>query len=267
MENSLADPTDKYQKQAIILGEFVSAVGQIANEFDNRNVIIRPHPSEDTSLYQKLFTPYENVIIRKEGEVRPWILASDAIIHNSCTTGVASALLGTPTFAYMPNDLQVSSTPNDVSIKCNSVSELARQLNEYVDTTTKYNMNENQIANIRPFIDNINYISSMRIADIIESMDHEKANSYSQYFNPSFKSRLKSSLIKAAGSRTFEKMYYEKLKGGRSTSYKFSETTVEEVASLVNALPEEIVPEALNIKQIPGVMYGFQLAKEENEVY
>jgi hypothetical protein len=52
-----------------------------------------------------------------EGCAAPWLLAADALIHNSCTTGIESALLGRPTFAYMPlRDTAVEcSLPNQVS--------------------------------------------------------------------------------------------------------------------------------------------------------
>jgi hypothetical protein len=60
--------------------------------------------------------------------VRSWILAASAVIHNSCTTGIESALMGTPAIALCPvtnEELDVK-VANDSSTKARSQEELCQ---------------------------------------------------------------------------------------------------------------------------------------------
>ena len=65
-----------------------------------------------------------------EGSVLPWILASDVLIHNSCTTGLEAYLLGRPVVAYCPVTSEVfdSVLPNAVSIRTTTADELMGML-------------------------------------------------------------------------------------------------------------------------------------------
>jgi len=255
---ALTDPTEKYRKQTRLIGEFTSAVGALAEEIQGHDIIVRPHPIEDPSLYKRLFTPYENVHVDKEGEVRPWILASDAVVHNSCTTGVTAALLGIPVFAYLPQNLAFSSVPNDVSTKCRTLPELIEKVTIAVTKDEAYEMNDEQVSELKPYIDNVDYVSAERIADIVESIDHEQPSGFNNHFSPPPKHRLKRLLVRTIGSDRFGPIYYERLRAGGSTNYKFSKTTISEMKSLVNTFPESVVPDKLNIDVVPGTVYTFK---------
>lgn len=124
------------QVQARVMGEMISAIGEVATALNPRPVIIRPHPSEDLDLYHRLFASYENVETRRDGDVRPWLMGSDAVVHNSCTTGVSAALLEKPVFAYTPDDLAFhpSPVPNAVSTAVKSKAELVQRLSGGVVT-------------------------------------------------------------------------------------------------------------------------------------
>jgi surface carbohydrate biosynthesis protein len=259
---ALTDPTKKYKKQSILIGEFISAIGVLSRELTDHSIVVRPHPSEDSSLYQRLLNPYENVFVEKKGEVRPWIMASDAVIHNSCTTGVTSALLGTPVFAYIPQDITLSSIPNEVSRKCYTLSELTEEVTAAANSTTNYTMDEEQESELRAYIDNVNHLSAERIADVIDSIDQQQPDRFNQHFKPRIKNQIKRQIVKITGSDRFESIYYERLRGGGSTSYKFSKTTVDEIESLVSCFPSFLVPDNLKISTVPGVMYTFKFEVE-----
>jgi len=258
------DMTETYKKQTRLIGEFISAVGSLSGNLTNHNIIVRPHPIEDPSLYQRLLFPYENVYIKKGGEVRPWILASDAVIHNSCTTGVTSALLETPVFAYTPQDITLSSIPNEVSNTCHTQSELIEKVTAVANSDADYTMGEKQKSRLRPYIDNIDYSSAERIADIIDSMEHQQPSGFKQRLKPPIKHRVKRQVVRVVGSDRFGPIYYERLRGGGSTSYKFSKTTLEEMESLVSCFPDTLIPDNLSISQVPGVVYSFKFEAENN---
>ena len=61
-----------------------------------------------------------------EGDVVPWLSGADAVIHNSCTTGLQAYLLGKPVISYMPVafDKYDQYLPNALSDKVQSIEEL-----------------------------------------------------------------------------------------------------------------------------------------------
>ena len=69
-----------------------------------------------------------NAAVVHEGNVVPWILASEAIVHNGCTTAIEAAILGRLPIAYRPfaSDLDDIPLTNDVSRQALSFAELER---------------------------------------------------------------------------------------------------------------------------------------------
>jgi len=67
------------------------------------NIIIRPHPEEDTELYKSKIQNYSNIHIISKESVIPWILASNIMIHHDCTTSLEAAMLGKTSIAYTKN--------------------------------------------------------------------------------------------------------------------------------------------------------------------
>ena len=99
--------------------EFIQLIDFLANELKSYNIVIRPHPSENIKPYTFLAKKYENVFIEDKGNIVPLIMASGTVIHNSCTTGLESAILGKNVLSYMPtqNEKYDSYLPNAVSTK------------------------------------------------------------------------------------------------------------------------------------------------------
>ncbi len=51
-------------------------------------IIVRPHPSENHEKWCEVLPEHEKVIVKHEGNVLPWLMAAQVVIHNSCTTGI-----------------------------------------------------------------------------------------------------------------------------------------------------------------------------------
>ncbi len=81
---------------------FMDLVEELSRQFPQYTVIVRPHPSERHDTWQAKAATLPNVKIICEGNVVEWILAADACVHNNCTTGVESYLLGKPAISYRP---------------------------------------------------------------------------------------------------------------------------------------------------------------------
>lgn len=103
--------------QRAMFEEFVSLIQALTDALpEDVRVIVRPHPAERQDTWRDRLADLEHVRVIHEGPVIPWLLACEALIHNSCTTGIEADLLGRPSFAYLPirDELAESALPNRV---------------------------------------------------------------------------------------------------------------------------------------------------------
>jgi hypothetical protein len=100
-----------------VFNKLQQAIKYLSKEFPDLKFIIRPHPSENHDVWKETMKGFQNVLVIFEGELAPWILAAKAVIHNSCTSGLESALLNRKAIAYIPlNELEFEAElPNSVS--------------------------------------------------------------------------------------------------------------------------------------------------------
>ena len=105
---------------------FLIMVPRLARAFPDMKIIVRPHPSENRESWEKALAEVPNVRVIHEGTVIPWIMAAEAVVHNSCTTGIESYLLDVPVIAYRPVKSEVydSKLPNGVSHQAVTIEEL-----------------------------------------------------------------------------------------------------------------------------------------------
>lgn len=80
----------------------VELILRAAHEFPQYNFIYRPHPSELLETYHELFEGKSNIIIERVGPVNPYILASEALIHDGCTTALEAYNSNIPILNYKP---------------------------------------------------------------------------------------------------------------------------------------------------------------------
>jgi surface carbohydrate biosynthesis protein len=111
---------------------FISVLPALTRAFPGHRIIVRPHPSEDHAAWHRETAGLGNVTVAFEGSVIPWIAGAQALIHNSCTTGVEAYLLGKPVIAYRPatNDVLDSHLPNAVSRQAFDPDELVAMVND-----------------------------------------------------------------------------------------------------------------------------------------
>jgi len=110
-----------------VFHSFEDMLPRLANAFPTRNIVVRPHPSENHDTWRKIAAGIPNVkVIYEDGSI-PWLLASELSIHNSCTTGVEGALMDKPAIAYRKarSETYDSFLPHRVSVNAHSFEELA----------------------------------------------------------------------------------------------------------------------------------------------
>lgn len=89
----------KYLKKSF--NAHINLIKKIAKKYKDITLVIRSHPSEDISAWNEV-EKLPNVRVIFEGSITPWLLGSELSIHNNCTTGLETYLLGKPVISYRP---------------------------------------------------------------------------------------------------------------------------------------------------------------------
>ena len=124
-------------KQAI-LKDFEELVPFLDRAFPEFTIVVRPHPAENQEVYKKVAADCEHVRVINEGNVVPWLLASKALIHNGCTTGIEAYALGVPAVAYRARtheefDRDFHQLPNQLSYECYNLAEMQATLEKILN--------------------------------------------------------------------------------------------------------------------------------------
>jgi surface carbohydrate biosynthesis protein len=115
-----------------IFVNFVQLVHDLSDALGSTKIVVRPHPSEDQETYRLMFAGLPNVEVIHEGSVVPWLLASRALLHDGCTTGIEAALCGTPVinFKSVADERYDLYLPNLFGFRSSTVDDVLRLLKE-----------------------------------------------------------------------------------------------------------------------------------------
>lgn len=86
------------------LGNYIALIRRVADEAGMK-VVVRPHISESVEEWTSIFVDSPNVVVVREGDVTPWLLAAQGVITYRSTVTVQAALNGIPTVQYKINDI------------------------------------------------------------------------------------------------------------------------------------------------------------------
>ncbi len=143
-----------YQEK--LFKEFLILIPKLSKAFKNNKIIVRPHPSENHKVWKKISKDLKNVSIISDGNVISWIMASEAVIHNGCTTAVEAFVLDIPIIAHQPfaSDLFGNILPNQLSHKVKNFNELQSCLRELLLTYKKNSLEDKSKLNKYIFSNN-----------------------------------------------------------------------------------------------------------------
>jgi surface carbohydrate biosynthesis protein len=121
-------------KQAVFQ-DFQKLIPALERSFPEYTIIVRPHPTENQQIYRNIAAHCKRVQVSNEGNVVPWILASKAVIHNCCTTGLEAYVMGVPAISYRASvndfyDLGFYRLPNLLSHQCFDFEEMQSTLKD-----------------------------------------------------------------------------------------------------------------------------------------
>jgi surface carbohydrate biosynthesis protein len=120
-----------YKKQ--ILEDFKRMIPELEKAFPELTIVLRPHPAENPAVYNEIAAGCRRVKVTNQGNVVPWLLASRALVHNGCTTGVEAYALDVPALSYQVSlddrfDQDFHWLPNRLSHQCFSMETLVETL-------------------------------------------------------------------------------------------------------------------------------------------
>jgi surface carbohydrate biosynthesis protein len=130
-------------KQAVF-ETFKRMIPILGKAFPDHTIIVRPHPTENQQVYKDIAKDCQRVKVTNEGNVVPWLMATDVVIHNGCTTGVEAYMMGVPAVSYRAAidktyDMGFYRLPNLISHQCFDADQLQ-------DTLTKILQGELGVA-------------------------------------------------------------------------------------------------------------------------
>lgn len=126
-----------YRHKTNIFKSFIEMIPWVASNFPDNTVVVRPHPVENPGCYHDMAGNFANVVVTNHGNVIPWILASQAVIHNGCTTGIEAYMLKAVAISYQAArdsilDEEFYKLPNFLSHSCSSLEELKATISSVI---------------------------------------------------------------------------------------------------------------------------------------
>jgi surface carbohydrate biosynthesis protein len=115
-------------KQAVF-EKFKRLIPELEKTFPDYNIVVRPHPTENHDVYNNIASQCERVYVTNAGNVVPWLMATRAVIHNGCTTGVEAYAMNVPAISYRATvnedyDYGFYVLPNKISHQCFDFEQL-----------------------------------------------------------------------------------------------------------------------------------------------
>jgi hypothetical protein len=168
-------------KQAI-LEAFKQMIPLLDKAFPDHVVVVRPHPTENPKIYHKVAADCKRVKVTNNGNVVPWLMTADAVIHNGCTTGVEAYVMGVPAISYRPKineeyDLGFYRLPNLISHQCFNFKQLQEMLHRIISGKLGAADGEDRRTLIKKYLtDHDNSLACQRIVDVLENRLAESPN-------------------------------------------------------------------------------------------
>lgn len=111
--------------------DFVKGIQVVLDETE-LNVVLKPHPMEQPEVWLERLGHHPRLFIVSGVEATPLILAAQACVQNSCSTGLESAAAGIPTInlAFDPDDFvrDGKSVPDQLGCRADSPAALVAAL-------------------------------------------------------------------------------------------------------------------------------------------
>ena len=190
-----------------VFRDFQHIIPRLEAAFPQLNIVVRPHPTERHDVYQKIAARCTRVHVTNKGNVVPWILATRAVLHNGCTTGIEAFVMGVPAISYRASgsekiDNGFYRLPNAVSDHCFNFEELQDRLNQIIaGKAAPANGDERKAVVDRYLASQSGPLACERMVDVLETVSSEVSDNS----GPSVLERLQRRVI-AGGYHTYKRI-------------------------------------------------------------
>ncbi len=225
---------------------YMEAIPEIAKEFPDHTIIVRPHPSEDYDAWKDAARGADNVVIVHEGSIHPWLIACDAVIHHFCTTALEAFVSDTASIGYRP--FRDDKIENDLtyrgSLPAETQKELMTALHKIVDGEIEdlQKIRKQQRPALKEHIENIE--GPFAFENILKAFDRHAITTSTKISMCKVHMRKGRTLLGnlyrflKRGMRPYQKNYMD---------HKFSSLGKEEIESIISDIGKT-VPGLENIK-------------------
>lgn len=200
----------------------------LAIRYPRRNFVFRPHPSENFDYYKAVFNGVGNIKVIHDGEVNPWILGAEAVIHDGCTTAIESTLAEIPVinFKAFYSEKYDIWLPNQLGKRATSMEEVF----EILDNISEYDFsfsNNPSAEKVSDLFFNFKGDSFEKFLNVVEEKINQKQGAS---VNPSSSLIGKEYLLQKAKTKlagTISKESARKIKYHKNKFYGFEQSIIE----------------------------------------
>jgi surface carbohydrate biosynthesis protein len=168
-------------KQAVF-EQFKRLIPEMEKNFVDHNIVVRPHPTENHDVYNQIASQCERVFVTNEGNVVPWLMATKAVIHNGCTTGVEAYTMRVPAITYRgvvndDYDYGFYVLPNKISHQCFDFEQLKDLLIKILNGEIGAADGDEREALIKHYLEaQEGPLACERMMDVIEAISENFSN-------------------------------------------------------------------------------------------
>jgi surface carbohydrate biosynthesis protein len=220
-----------------IFQSFQQLIPALEKAFPKYTIVVRPHPTENQQIYRNIAAHCNRVRVTNEGNVVPWILASRAVIHNGCTTGVEAYVLGVAVVSYRLTvndyyDLGFYRLPNLLSYQCFDFDELRATLGDILAGRLGPPDGNERETLIKQYLEALDGpLASERMVDVLEGILEGRL----ELPKPSLRDRLEGRSMSTL--RTLIKRSKERIPGSHNRPefqrHRYPEVSFEEMRARV----------------------------------
>ncbi len=251
---------DLWNHKLAVFKDFQELIPKLEQAFPQLNIVVRPHPTERHDVYNKIAARCPRVHVTNQGNVVPWILATKAVLHNGCTTGIEAFVMGVPAISYRSSTSEIIDNgfyrlPNAVSDHCFNFDQLEDLLNQILTGQRVSGDGDERRAVVEHYLaSQSGPLACERMVNVLESFTTDGSDSG----GPSPVERLQRRII--AGGYHLYKRLKPKLPGSHNRPefqrHRYPSISVDTINLKIQRIQELLKDNTrLNVKPISDVLF------------
>ena len=161
------------EQNEINLSHFKNLINYLSKECPDIDFLVRPHPREKKTTWEKILDKRENIIISNDGNFNEALSSSDILIQNGCTTAFQAAIYNTPIISYILDEKLLShgKIANKLGVELDDKIKVKKLINEHFSGKKITNPKNDKILNDKLFIDD--ELSSLKIFEKLKKIGND----------------------------------------------------------------------------------------------